>query len=487
MSAKHILFLVLAALLSLPSLTAAQETTASKAAAASEDAEQKQDCKFPTELLWHNENEEDQFRIGVSVLNENQQQVPGLKSKHFTVFVDDQEVQRSVVIDGKKTATFKVQQSKSVFTEAASVGEADQGASMGVDPVHYDLYFTLDLTESMAQPIEVKGQAKARTKINFVANRIHELFVKEKLFDSNDRVYISGFTTQLETGFMNETTADRKALADGLRNVLKFAPKGLDAALYYAMDFNMKTIRDRAEFYTGDKERRQAVLIVITDSFNGMNMNAGRRVSRCRDNERLTEDVREAVRATSEATQGNFKLYMLAIGNSGETSRYKLEGNLSSRCSIRSTQSEVVDERSFRAIKSGLQQKGQGGFVGHPDPIKLLRIVQAQFEGLRRAYEISYVAPEGVSRPKKFKVAVEIGSHTCTDEVTETAGFIRKTTAKGRTKPEEVALLLAALIFMFFFIPRSIANVSTVMMGNSSSSSKASPKRKGKGKKRRRK
>ena len=125
---------------------------------------------------------------------------------------------------------------------------------------------------------------------------------------------------------------------------------------------------------------------------------------------------------------------------------------------------------------------GKGGFVGHPDPIRLLRVVQNQFESLRKAYEISYSPPEGVSRPKKFRVSVEIGDETCSHEITETAGFIRKAKAQGDTKPEEVALLLAALIFMFFFIPRSLANVSTVLAGAASSGA-AAPKKKGKKKK----
>ncbi len=442
-------------------------------------------CAYPTELLWHTENDKDPFRMGVSVLNEHEQQMPGLKAANFKVFVDDQEVPRGG--DG-----FQVAQSKSVFGAAADAHSADAAAGktpaeagagagsggLGVDPMHYDLYLSIDLTESMAETIELKGQSKARSKINFVANRIHELFAKEKLFDGNDRVYLSGFTSKLEAGFMNETTADRKALANGLRSILKFTPQGTDAALYYAMDFNLKTIRDRAEFYSGKSERRQAVLIVITDSFNGMDMAANRRVSRCRDNERLTESVREAVRATNDATAGNFKLYMLAIGEPGETKRYTHEGKLSSRCNIRSTQQEVVDKRSFRAITADLH-KGKGGFVGHTDPIRLLGVVQGQFESLRKAYEISYSPPEGISRPKKFRVSVEIGDQTCSDEVIESSGFIRKAKAQGTAKPEEVALLLASLIFLFFFIPRSVSNVSTVIAGSGGSSA-AAPKKKGK-------
>jgi hypothetical protein len=473
------LFFLVAALV-LPSAIRAEENNA--------DAEQSS-CKFPTEVLWHSEEEDNNYRLGVSVLNENEQQMPGLKARNFKVFVDDQEVARA-------SDSFKVEQSKNVFSEASTAGDSSTAANsgdassakgtgegevsrgLGVDPVHYDLYLSIDLTESMADKIAIKGQKKELPKISFVASRLHTLFTKETLFDSNDRVYLSGFTSKLETSFMTETTADRKALGNGLRGMLRFVPQGTDAALYYAMDFNMKTIRDRAEFYTGNSERRQAVLIVITDSFNGMNMTASRRVSRCRDNEALSESVREAVKATNEATGGNFKLYMLGIGETGETKRYTHEGKLSSRCNIRGTQQEVVDKRSFRAITADLQ-KGKGGFVGHPDPIRLLRVVQSQFESLRKAYEISYSPPEGVSRPKKFRVSVEIGEETCSHEITETAGFIRKAKAQGATKPEEVALLLAALIFMFFFIPRSLANVSTVL-ADAGSSGSAAPKKKGK-------
>ena len=486
MSSVRFLHLALALSLLAPSLAVAESLV--PVAEDSASVAKEGPCAYPTELLWHTEDSEGPFRMGVSVLNEHEQQMPGLKAGNFKVFVDDQEV-------ASDDDVFSVAQSKNVFgavpdgASPTSAAEAtpEAGSSgrhvggLGVDPVHYDLYLSIDLTESMAETIELKGEKKARTKINFVARRIHELFAKEKLFDSNDRVYLSGFTSKLETSFMTETTADRKALGNGLRSLLKFTPQGTDAALYYAMDFNMKTIRDRAEFYSGKDERRQAVLVVITDSFNGMDLTASRRVSRCRDNEKLTQTIQEAVRATNDATAGNFKLYILAVGEPGETSRYTHEGKLSSRCNIRSTQQQVVDKRSFRAITSDLH-KGKGGFVGHPNPIRLLGVVQSQFENLRKAYEISYAPPEGITRPKKFRVSVDIDGQTCSAEVTETSGFIRQAQAQGATKPGEVALLLAALIFMFFFIPRSVSNVSTVLAGSDGSGA-ATPKKKGRKKK----
>jgi hypothetical protein len=308
--------------------------------------------------------------------------------------------------------------------------------------------------------------------------------MKKKLFDSNDEIYISGFTSKLEPGFMSDRSDDRKLVRDALSKVLGFKPQGKDAALYHAMDWNMEQIRNNAQSYTGE-ERRQAVLIVVTDSFNGMTMDAGRRVRKCRENEALTEQMAQSVRETSEATGGNFKLYMLAVGNEGETKRYKLEGKLSSRCDIRSTQKKVVDARSFRAITSSLQ-KGRGDFVARTEPIALLKFVQDQFDNLRRAYEITYRLPEGVSNPKKFKVTVELGDESCSDELTGGSGLFSSKT-KSKHRPEEAALLLAALILAFFFIPRSLTNVFTVMKGNKGSKPRAAPKKKGKARKKRRK
>jgi len=109
------LFFLAIALL-IPGAVRADEDTA--------EAEQSS-CKFPTEVLWHSEEEDDTFRLGVSVLNENEQQMPGLKARNFKVFVDDQEVAR----DGD---SFKVEQSKNVFSAASaadgsgSAGNADE-------------------------------------------------------------------------------------------------------------------------------------------------------------------------------------------------------------------------------------------------------------------------------------------------------------------------------------------------------------------------
>ena len=465
MTAPRFSLVVLVALLCLPAATLAQELS-------EQATESNKPCKYPTELLWHNERGDDRFRMGVSVLNENQQQVPNLKKEYFKVFLDDQQVDPKVV---------EVEQSKSVFTEAASEGAPEASAKQGVDPVHYDLYFSFDLTASMADVIELKG--KTFSKANIAADKIHKLFVKKKLFGKDDRVYISGFTSQLQRDFMLDAegadlglSKNRETLRDGLLKVVTFDPQGSDAALYRAMDFNLKLIRDGAADYTGENERRQAVLIVITDSFNGLDIDTdGGRVKSCRNNKRLTDRVRESVLATSEATKGNFKLFLLALGERGETGTYKLNGKLSKKCKIRKAQQEVVDTRSFAAIASDLQELV---FVAHPNPLQVLGVLETQFEHLSQAYEISYKPPAGVSRPKKFRVEVEIGDYKCADETETASGFIRSAESTSKHSPEEIAMLLGALIFSFFFIPRSLSNMLALLSGGSGGAARAEPRKK---------
>ncbi len=461
--------LALVALLCLPAAALAQELSEA-------GTESNKPCKYPTELLWHNERGDDRFRMGVSVLNENrEQQVPNLTKEYFKVFLDDQQVDPRVV---------EVEQSKSVFSEATSEAAPEATAKQGMDPVHYDLYFSFDLTASMADVIELKG--KKFSKANIAANKIHKLFVKKKLFGKDDRVYISGFTSQIQRDFMGAglgLSKDREALKAGLRKIVTFEPEGSDAALYRAMDFNLKAIRDGAADYTGENERRQAVLIVITDSFNGLDIDTdGGRVKSCRNNKRLTDRVRESVLATSEATNGNFKLFMLALGEQGETGTYKLNGKLSKKCKIRKAQQEVVDTRSFAAITAGLKELV---FVAHPNPLQVLGHLETQFEHLSQAYEISYKPPAGVNRPKKFRVEVEIGDYKCGDETETASGFIRSAESTSKHSPEEIAMLLGALIFSFFFIPRSLNNMLARVSGRSGSAVRARPRKRRRRKKKR--
>jgi len=186
-----------------PDLLAADEEDESPAAAAAGEA---QACKYPVEVLWHKEPEEGPWRMGVSVLNQNQQQVAGLKEKHFQVLIDGEPIS----VEGEAASQFRIRQSKRAFAEQTpDNGDPTKESGTGVDPVNYDFYISVDLTASMGQSLQIEGQSQARTRLSWVANGLAELFKSNALFDAKDLVYISGFTSRLETGFMAGSTNDR--------------------------------------------------------------------------------------------------------------------------------------------------------------------------------------------------------------------------------------------------------------------------------------
>jgi len=397
--------------------------------------------------------------MGVSVLNENQQQVAGLTEANFQVLIDG--AATSSGTDSDKN--FKIRQSKRAFAEqqAADPSAKTSGGLVGLDPVNYDFYISIDLTASMGQSLQIEGQSQDRTRLSWVAGGLAELFKSNALFDAKDLVYISGFTSQLETGFMTGSTNDRTALRTGLRSMLEFTPQDTDAALFASIVHNLTNIQTQAERYTNESEQREAILVVLTDSFNGMDLRARRRVSRCTDNEELTNSLAETIRTVSDATRGNLKVYLLAIGAIGESGRYVLDGSLNKRCSIRTVQKDVVDARSFRALNAALRT-GQGGFAANESPLTLLSRMKSQFESLRHAYEVQYTAPMGGGRPHTFGVKVTVGEDSCEDSIEEAYGFLRQAApATSRHSPGEVALLLASLIISFFFLPRGIVNLAT--------------------------
>ncbi|HCP46421.1 MAG TPA: hypothetical protein DIU15_10280 [Deltaproteobacteria bacterium] len=406
-------------------------------------------------MLWHKEPQEGPWRMGVSVLNENQQQVAGLDEKDFQVLLDGS----PIPVDNEDV--FKVQQNKRAFAEQTTGDDEtrDQRTTGGLDPVNYDFYIAIDLTASMGESLQIEGQEATRTRLSWVAHGLAELFKSNALFDKKDLVYISGFTSQLETQFMMGSTNDRKALRKGLTRVLEFTPQGTDAALFASMLHNLSNIRAQAARYNNQNEDREAVLVVLSDSFNGMDLAGKKRVSRCADNEELAQSLSETIRSVSDATGDNLKVYILAMGTVGEAGRYTLDGPLNSRCSIRTVQKDVVDARSFEALKTALRS-GQGDFIDDPNPFRLLGRMKSQFENLRRAYEVQY--PAHTSRPRTFGVRVRVGEDHCEDAMEEAYGFLRQVPATtNRHSPGEVALLLASLIISLFFLPRSLVNLSS--------------------------
>ena len=462
---------IAASLMLMPTSATAQEGEAAAAVPTGEA------CRYPVELLWHREPEEPPWAMGVSVINKSSgQQVPGLNIEHFAVLVDDKQSDPN---DG-----FAVRQSANAF----QLVEPTEGAAAtgGVDPVNYDVYFAVDLTASMADELAIEGKAKSATKLRFALGLIQSFVKPDKsgstLFDTNDRVFISGFTDRVEAGFMSSTTAVRKKISEALLKINEFTPAGDNAALYASILHNLNAIRSTADQYKDAAKRREAVLIVLTDSFNGMNLTGSKALRYCRQNDPLTDEVRAALKETQDATNQALKVYLLALGTEAEPKRYSLTEPAHKYCKITTVQKDTVDGRALRAI--GERGLTRGGYLASTNPGKLGKFVRSQFEGLKSAYEVTYKPPEGVSRPRAWAVHVKIGEDVCEDSERVQSNIIPVARATDvETTPGEVALFLAGLMIAFFFLPRTLVNLSNLGGG----SRPPPPKKKKKTRKKRKK
>jgi hypothetical protein len=435
-------------------------------------------CTYPIDLLWHREPKDASWQMGVSVINKTSgQQVPGLADRNFQILLDG----ALVPVD----SNFTVQQSANTFAMIPTE-EGAPPTNMGVDPVNYDVYFSVDMTRSMGDVPPIEGQ-KPRSKLTWALVLIQNLVQpsrdgKAALFDTNDRVYISGFTSKLETEFMGSTSTKRDMIRGALAKINEFQPTGDSAALYASILHTLASIRAQAGEYQKPDEKREAVVIIFTDSFNGMDLDGRRALRYCNKNDELTDQVQQAIIDTRQATGGNLKVFLLGLGQESEPKYYSLTDPPNRRCRINTVEAETLDGRAFAAI--GNPELTRGGYLANGDPRVLLQFVKAQFEALKSAYEVTYVAPEGTSKPRSFKVAVTIGEHMCLDEDLLSSNIIPQATSDADTSATEMALFLAGLIIALFFVPRSLVNLAN-LGGGGSSEPKSKPK-KGKKKKRRR-
>lgn len=434
-------------------------------------------CAYPVSLLWHREPKDGAWQMGVSVLNKGSgQQVPGLGAANIQVLLDDQPVPQG---EG-----FAVQQSANTFLMVPTAdGVAAPG--LGADPLAYDVYFSVDVTESMGTMLDVQG-SKPASKLTWALKVIQSLVSPSRdgrspLFDEDDRVYISGFSGKLETGFMDSTSADRAKITRALATINEFQPVGTTAALYASILHNLANITAQADEYRDPAKKREAVLIVITDSFNGIDVDGKRALRNCDKNDPLTDRVQQAILDTQQATGGNLKVYLLGMGAESDQQYYSLTAPPDRRCRIAAVEAQTLDGRALRAI--GNPAITRGGYVASTNPSVLATFVKAQFEALKSAYEVTFAPPAGTGKPRSFKVAVTIGEDVCVDEDVISSSIIPQATSDVDTSPMEVALFLAGLVIALLFVPRSLVNLAN-LGGGGSAPQKARP---GKGKKKRRK
>ena len=446
---------VLAALL-LPTFAIAQDEGTEAAA-----------CPHPVQVLWHAESEtQGLHRMGVSVTNSSGQQMPNLGADVFSIFHKGTEVE--------KNEAFKVAQSSNVLTQAAEEGDEEDAAAakaLSSDPINYDVYFAVDLTKSMAD--EVDGKPKKQV----VAEVIKVLTAPNKegeyaLFDANDRVYIAGFTEKV-VQITEAPTAKRDKLIPALGSLAQYEVAGDFAAFYGAIQHNLSLITQAADQYKDPTKKRQAVIIAITDSFNGIDPTNGRRLKYCRYNAEHTDALSQQIIDTRKAVGDQFKMYVLGLGGIGENERYRLKEDDHRYCRIDYVQKEFLDGKSLAAIGSPAITNG-GGLRVSQKPDELRGWLLANFEALKTAYEITYAVPKEAKDPSRYKAAVTILETTCTGELVEANQFIRQATKQADTTPSEVALFLASLLLALLFLPRTIVNLGSLGGGRE----KPAPKKK---------
>ena len=448
--------------------------------AIAQDGDEADDCAYPVKVLWHADAEQDGLhRMGVSVTNSTGQQIPNLGPDVFTITHQGTEVE--------KDDNFKVGQSKNVLDQAAADAEGDEEAlaamkALARDPINYDVYFAVDLTKSMGD------QIGGKTKKQIIAEVIRYLTAPLKdgqyaLFDAQDRVYVAGFTDKVVT-ITEAPTAKREKLMPALGNLAQFEVTGDKAALYSAISHNLSLINGAAEQYKNAAAPRQAVLIAITDSFNGINPSNGRALRRCNDNNQFNDLIRQQIIDTRKAVNEQFKMYVLGLGKAGESERYKLKEEHHSRCDIGKSQKEFLDIKSIATIGHKEITNG-GGWKHSENPAELAKWMENTFAALKTAYDITYTVPKEAADSSTYKAAVTILDTTCEGVLIEANEFIRQATAKADTTASEMALFLASLLVTLLFIPRTFTNLGNLGGGDSSPAPKK--KKKGGKKKKRRK
>lgn len=458
---------ILAALL-LPSLAVAQDETATEVKTeVKTPVVAAADCPYPVQVLWHADAaEEGLHRMGVSVTNQSGQQVPNLGADVFQIFHKGTEVE--------KNEAFKVSQSKNVLVQAAAADDEEGAAAakaLSADPINYDVYFAVDLTRSMAD------EAGGKPKKQIVAEIIKALTVPDKsdqyaLFDANDRVYIAGFTEKV-VQITEAPTAKRDKLIPALGTLAQYEVEGDYAAFYGAVLHNLSLITQAADQYKDPSKKRQAVLIAITDSFNGIDPASGRRLKYCRYNDEHNDTLRQGIIDTRTAVGEQFKMYVLGLGGIGEDDRYKLKEDHHRYCKIETSQKQFLDGKSLALIASPQITNG-GGLNISENPAELARWLMGKFEALKTAYEITYAIPKQAADASLYRAAVTILETTCVGQLVEANQFIRQATKKADTSPSEMALFLGSLLLALLFLPRTFVNLGNLGGGEK----KPAPKKK---------
>jgi len=419
-------------------------------------------CAHPVSILWNDEPRDGTGALAVSVTDpKTGQQIPQLPGDAFSLSIDDK---------GKGSATIvEVSQTREAL---ARLENSPDGVRYTIesDPVSVDAFFAVDLSRSMETPRpQQEGPARSNRE---TAVSLIERITDDKpnqgpsLLGLGTRILVSGFDDQLHTELMRDLTGESAAVRSALAALFEYSPRSENTALFAAIERSLTLIERLAPSYREMKRRREAVLFVITDSFNGRDLEAGRNLSRCNQNDALTDSLVERIEAVRRATDEGLRVYILALGEEGEARGYSPNSPAKRRCRPTNAQKNTVDGYNFRRLTD--PALGVGGNIASTSEDAIFEFVQKEFQLRRRAYKISYQLPEGARSPSRYQLNVRRNGVTCSASVRSSSDIV-PTIAAGsdlETRPAEMALFLASLLISMLFAPRAITNLRASLKRN---------------------
>ena len=435
-----------------------EESVGSASALPSSQARKKspeEPCDHPVGILWNEEPRSRQGQMAISVANSRSgQQVPRIDPEAFSLTLDEEGQVEAKILSAKQTA------------DALSALPRTPGSTrynIETDPVSYDAFFAVDLSRSMNFPQKLSDGTE-RTHRDVAVSLIQRITGGGRggakgILGPRDRIFVSGFDDTVQKELMEGLTQDRAAVRPALASLLEYSPRSENTALFSAIDENLTIIERLAPSYRSMERRREAVLFVITDSFNGRDLDGRKNLTRCTQNTPLLQNLVEHIGVVQRATDHGLRVYILAIGEEATARGYSPTAAPKRSCRPTNAQKSTTDSYSHRALtEPGL---GVGGTVTSSSEEALFSFVEEEFLGFRQAYLLRYELPKRARTPSRYQLKVTLDGRTCSDSV-RSSGDIVPPMAGGadlEVSPAEMALFLVSLLISLLFVPRMVTNL----------------------------
>jgi hypothetical protein len=412
-------------------------------------------CDHPIGILWNEEPRSRQGQMAISVPNSRSgQQVPRIEPEAFSLTLDEEgQVQAKILT---------VEQSADALSPLPRTPGSTR-YNIETDPVSYDAFFAVDLSRSMNFPQKLSDGTE-RTHRDVAVSLIQRITGggpegAKGILGPRDRIFVSGFDDTVQKELMEGLTQDRSAVRPALASMLEYSPRSENTAVFSAIDENLTNIERLAPSYRSMERRREAVLFVITDSFNGRDLDGRKNLSRCTQNTPLLQNLVEHIGVVQRATDQGLRVYILALGQEATARGYSPTSAPKRSCRPTNAQKSTTDNYSHRTLTE--PSLGVGGSMTSSSEEELFSFIDKEFSGFRQAYLLNYELPKRSRAPSRYQVNVTLDQRTCSDSV-RSSGDLVPPMAGGadlEVSPSEMALFLASLLVSLLFVPRMLTNL----------------------------